>query len=290
MISVSACRMHFATTSADFKAVKHTKSLSNGKNLAMNVCGGCHYDHQTGSFSGKPMKDLPKIAGKVYAANLTHSKTHGKLDAYSDAEIAYLLRTGIGRDGRFIPYMLRPNMADDDINDLIVFLRSDDPVLAAVNTSPGETHLNMIGKMGMRMYIDPLPYRMGVAAPDESNPVAYGRYLVDNIGCYHCHSKKATSINYGNPEDTKGYMAGGAKAHADSGKVRGANLTFDEETGIGRFSRDDFRKSVQQAIGKDGVRLKPPMHPFPALTDQQADAIYAYLKTLPKVHHSIRQY
>src|SRR5205085_6330874 len=104
-----------------------------------------------------------------------HSRTDGVTDRYSDAELMYLLKTGISRSGRFTPYMMRPMMADEDVNDIIVYLRSGDELLQAVDATIGKTHLNFIGKAGLRHLSSPQPYNRGVPLPDESDPVAYGR-------------------------------------------------------------------------------------------------------------------
>ncbi len=286
LVIIPACKTHYKTSTHPFTVSKQDNSVERGKNLAFNICAGCHYNKETMKFTGKQFKDVPKIAGKVFAANLTQTKG-GEMSHYTDAEFAYLMRTGIDHHGKFIPYMLRPNIADQDLRDLWVYLHSNDPAVAADDASPGETHLTWIGKLGVSLLVKPKPYKENIPRPDENNAVAYGAYLIDNIGCYHCHSKSSKSINYLEPEKTKGYMAGGAKFKTKEGKVYGANLTFDKETGIGNWSKEDFRKAVQQSVDEHGKKLKPPMHPFPKMTDKQADAIYVYLQTLPPKKHDV---
>jgi hypothetical protein len=56
-----------------------------------------------------------------------------------------ILKTGISKSGKFMPYMMRPMMADEDINDIIVYLRSDDDAAVAADTTIGivsETRLH----------------------------------------------------------------------------------------------------------------------------------------------------
>ena len=55
------------------------------------------------------------------------------LEIGTDSELIYLLRTGIKKDGKYAPpYMAKlPNMADEDIDAIISFLRSDDPMMKA---------------------------------------------------------------------------------------------------------------------------------------------------------------
>ena len=144
LMVVIGCRFYFKTTTHQLTVNKNSASVENGKNLAFNICGGCHYDHSVNKFIGRPLNDLPKIAGHLVSANLTHSVSNGVPPKYSDAELFYLLKTGISKNGKFMPYMMRPMMADQDIYDIIAFLRSDDPAVAAADTTVGKTHINCV--------------------------------------------------------------------------------------------------------------------------------------------------
>ena len=251
---------------------------------------GCHYDPKENRFIGKSLNDLPKIGGHLYSANLTHSKLYGKTDAYSDAELFYLLKTGISRSGKFMPYMMKPMMADEDVNDIIVFLRSDDPSLNSADTTVGTTHINLIGRTGLRFVMGPQPYNKGITRPDEHNPIEYGRYLVAIIGCYHCHSKKVLGLNFLDAEKTKGYLQGGLKLKDPKGKrLFGPNLTPDKETGIGSFTEQDFEKAVREGIAPSGRQLSPPMDKFKSMTNEQVHAIYTYLQSIPPIYHSVKR-
>jgi mono/diheme cytochrome c family protein len=287
---VVSCRFYFDTTKDAFTAKSNNNSFERGKNLAFNICAGCHYDPKAGKFIGRDLNDLPKIAGHLYSANLTQSKTNGLPPQYTDAELFYLLKTGISKSGKFTPYMMRPMMADEDINDIIVYLRSNDAAVAAADTTVGKTHINFIGKTGIRFATKPQPYNKGVQRPDENNAAEYGKYLVAVIGCYHCHSSKVLGLNYSDPEKTKGYLQGGIKLKDPKGKrLFGPNLTPDKETGIGSFSEDDFKKAIQQGITPSGKNLSPPMGKFKSLTDKQVHSIYTYLQSLQPVHHEVKR-
>lgn len=284
--AVISCRSTYPTITDSFTADAGKADIAHGEALVMSSCGGCHYVASKGRLMGRKMDDMPKIAGKVYSANLTASKKYSPVPHYSDAELAYLLRTGIKRDGHFVPYMLRPNMSDKDIRDIIAYLRSGKGHAAPTDTVAGHSKLNFIGKWSLHIIGKPQPYRQSI--PHPQTEVELGRYLVDNIGCFHCHSKKVISLNYLYPEKTKGYLAGGAKfKKPGGGKIRGANITLDYETGIGAYSKADFRRAVQHAKAPGNRSLRPPMEAF-HLTDAEADAIFAYLNTIPRVHHKVK--
>ncbi len=289
LVVVVSCRFYFDTTKDSFTSHSNATAVQNGKNLTHNICGSCHFDHEVKKFIGKPMNELPGIGGKLYSANLTQSITNGIPPKYSDAELFYLIKTGIAKNGKFMPYMMRPMMADEDINDVIAYLRSNDPDVAAEDKTVGLSHINFLGKMFIRISSKkPTPYKKGVARPDESDAAEYGRYLIAVVGCYHCHSSSLLHVDYSFPEISKGYMAGGAKFKSTGGKkIRGSNLTPDNETGIGGFSSADFTMAVREGIGPGGYKLRAPMPKFKQLTDKQAQAIYTYLRTLNPEHHKV---
>ncbi len=283
-----SCRFYFNTTKENFTVRTNSASVKNGKNLAHNICGGCHYDPDVKKFIGKPMHDLPGIGGKVFAANLTQSATNGIPPAYSDAELFYLIKTGIAKNGKFMPYMMRPMMADEDIKDVITYLRSNEPEVTAADTTVGSTHINFLGKMFIRIASKkPTPYNKDVPRPDEGDEANYGRYLVAVVGCYHCHSSSILKVDYLHPEDSKGYMTGGARLKSTSGKIRSVNLTPDNTTGIGTFTPEDFSLAVREGKAPGGRALRVPMPKFKSLTDKQVNAIYTYLKSLPAVEHRV---
>ena len=125
------------------------------------------------------------------------------------------------------------------------------------------------------------------AQRDASAPVDRGRYLVRTMACGHCHS----------PVDREGRalsglsFAGGMKMRLVVwGEVVSANLTSDNETGIGRYGDDDIKRAFTRGIKHDGSRMLPFPMGWPAyahLTPQDQDAIVAYLRTLPPVKNQI---
>ncbi|HWD88548.1 MAG TPA: c-type cytochrome [Mucilaginibacter sp.] len=285
---IIGCKTRFNTTKSDYKATATPAAFERGKELAFAICAGCHYDRHTDKFIGKQIQDVPGIAGHVYSANLTHSKKNGVTSHYSDAELKYLFKTGIARDGSFLEYMLRPNMADEDINAIIAFLRSDDPSLRAADTTVGLTHFTFIGKMYMNMHAKPLPENERVLLPPNNAPVTLGYYLVDNLACFHCHSGSLTKLDLLHPNQTKGYLAGGARLSGMNGqKVTAPNITPDKKTGIGNYSREQFRAALAEGRAPDR-ELKPPMPKFAMLKTSEIDAIYAYLQTVPAKEHNTK--
>jgi mono/diheme cytochrome c family protein len=44
-----------------------------------------------------------------------------------------------------------------------------------------------------------------------------------------------------------------------------------------------------EGISPSGKNLSPPMPKFTHLTDKQAHALFAYLQSLPPVHHEVKR-
>lgn len=103
-----------------------------------------------------------------------------------------------------------------------------------------------------------------------------GRYLTYAGDCQACH----TDIeNDGIP------YAGGRGLDTPFGVIYTPNLTPDDETGIGRWSRDDFYRALNEGVGREGEHLYPAF-PYPYFTNmprEDVDAVFDYLQTLEPV-------
>jgi hypothetical protein len=67
------------------------------------------------------------------------------------------------------------------------------------------------------------------------------------------------------------------------------NLTPDMETGIGKWTEEDFVQAVKFGLVKNQPALRYPMVPFVYLTDSEAKAIYAYMRTVPPLRHKVER-
>ncbi len=276
----------------EYQAVSDSVSLERGHKLASMLCAGCHMNRETGKLTGQVMRDAPPMFGEVYAPNITQDKEHG-IGEWTDGELVYLLRTGIKRDGQYAPpYMAKlPLMADSDINALISFLRSDDPMIAADPTPDRPSKPSFMTKMLSRVAF--LPYEMPegpIAMPDTSNSIELGEYLAHNLDCYSCHSADFTTINPLHPTQSPGYFGGGNKPLDLEGRVMlTSNLTPDKETGIGNWTKEKFVQSVKYGLKEGEPALSYPMLPYTQLTDYEAGAIYDYLMTIPVISNKVER-
>ena len=185
-----------------------------------------------------------------------------------------------------------PHLSDEDLHAIIAFLRSDDPLVAPSPAPPlGTTKPTFLAKALSHSVFQPLPYpKEPIAAPPRTDRVAYGQYLTVALDCWSCHSADFKSMNVMEPEKTPGYLGGGnTLLDAEKKPIRSANLTADDETGIGRWSEEDFVRAVTRGVRPDGRILHYPMLPKTELEADEVGAIYAYLRTVPKIHNVVER-
>jgi mono/diheme cytochrome c family protein len=282
---------HYPVVRVDFPVEITPDRVARGKRTVEMLCAGCHMDSSTGGLTGKNMLDVPAQFGAAWSRNITAHPVNG-IGSWTNGEIAYLLRTGIARDGRYTPpWMVKlPNLSDEDLRDIIAFLRSDDPLVQPRNVANHDSQPSFLTKLLCRVAFKPFPYpTQEIETPSPSDPVAYGRYLVDaKLQCYGCHSTDFQTNDDLYPEKSVGYLGGGNAMPDLGGKiVYTANLTPDDETGIGRWTGDDFRRALKDGIRPDNRPLRYPMVPYRPLADEEMDAIFAYLRTVPAIRKKV---
>ncbi|MGB5243678.1 MAG: c-type cytochrome [Lutimonas sp.] len=280
----------YKTEEINFVVHSTPETMARGEKLAKVLCANCHLNEETGQLTGKFMRDAPEEFGIIYSANITNDKTHG-IGNWTDGEIVYLLRTGIKRDGKYAPpYMAKlPTMADEDINAILSFLRSDHPYVEGNSTPTIPVETSFLTKVLTNTVFKPFPYpKEKIPMPDENNPIELGKYLTHNLDCFSCHSADFKTNNFLEPEKSPGYFGGGNKLLTMEGEViLSSNLTPDKETGIGNWSKEKFRNALKSGIVEGQIALRYPMVPYIDLTDKEVDAIYTYLQTLPAIKNDI---
>ncbi|WP_375435831.1 c-type cytochrome [uncultured Hymenobacter sp.] len=259
--------------------------LAQGEKLAVAMCADCHLNKTTQSLTGGLLNDLPPEFGKIYASNITQEPTHG-VGQWTDAELIALLRTGIGRDGRYRLVMPQfVHMSDEDINSLVVFLRSNHAWVKpkTVATPPQEPSLLTKALTNTVMKPAPLPTK-AIVAPSAANPVALGHYLVTaRYLCYDCHSQNFQTNNALEPEKSEGYLGGGNEfITTDGSTITSRNLTMDPETGLGDWTEAEFTRAVKYGLSSRRP-VRAPMPRFSVMSDEEAHAIFAYLQTVPRI-------
>ena len=118
-------------------------------------------------------------------------------------------------------------------------------------------------------------------------PVERGSYLVNSIlTCANCHSPRKAD---GSIDQTRQFSGGPQTWDEPSFKVKGANITPDPETGIGKWSADDIKRALRLGVRPDGTQIAPimPTGFYKIFTDADVDAVVAYLRSVPAVHNAV---
>jgi mono/diheme cytochrome c family protein len=118
------------------------------------------------------------------------------------------------------------------------------------------------------------------AAPNATTQVINrGEYLARAGDCVACHTTPT-----GKP------FAGGRAMATPFGALYVPNITPDDETGIGKWTADEFYRMMHTGVSRDGTLLYPamPFASYTKVTRADSDAIYAYLMSVTPVKQQNR--
>lgn len=116
-----------------------------------------------------------------------------------------------------------------------------------------------------------------VAPLNAAEQISRGAYLAKAGDCFACHTSRG-----GKP------YAGGRELQTPYGSFLAPNITPDKQTGLGAWSADDFWRALHYGKSRDGRYLYPAF-PYPSYTKvsrEDADALFAYLQSLPAVNQA----
>ena len=274
--------------------------LARGKYLAnhVTVCIDCHSERNWTLYSG-PI--IPGTEGKggfrfgkefgfpgsIYARNITPSG----IGSMTDGELFRAITSGVRKNGQamfpIMPYPSFNKLSDEDLYSIIAYIRTLKPVESTIPETELDFPVNFI--------VRTIPTRHSpVQAPDPSNLYEYGKYLVNAAACSDCHSQQVKG------EVVKGLeFAGGMEFPFPEGIVRSANITPDEDTGIGSWTLDNFVERFKHYAAADTATLEAeaslhnsfmPWVMFSGMTDQDLTAIYKHLRTLPPVKNKVEKF
>lgn len=250
------------------------------------VCGHCHAADPKRDVDG-PLSGGMEFRnwriGTARASNLTPDAATG-LGAWTEAEIVRALRNGLSRDGRLLapimPYEWFHRMSDGDALAVALYLKSLPPVRHEVRQSP-----NFWFRLGRLFFLGPKP-PITVSSPPQGATAEYGGYLAQHVGlCADCHTPRTgllmswdkSRLFAGTSDPPKGFPA------------NPANLTPDIETGIGRWSEEDFLRTLRTGVNPAGDSLHPfmPWRQIRRMSDEELRAIYRYLRTLRPIRNEV---
>ncbi|HYH80771.1 MAG TPA: c-type cytochrome [Longimicrobium sp.] len=252
----------------------------------VSVCGHCHAADPKRNVDG-PLSGGMTFSnwrlGTVRAANLTPDAATG-LGAWSLAEIVRAIRNGNDREGHLLapvmPYQWLSGMSDADALAVATYLKSLPPVSNPLTNRP-----NLVYRMARVLFLHPERTRVA-AAPPRGPTAEYGRYLADGPAlCADCHTPRG-GLQQAHDRDR---LYAGDATPPKGFPANPANLTPDPETGTGRWSEDDFLRTLRTGVNPRGDTLHSfmPWREYRRMTDDDLRAIYRYLRTVPAQLNSV---
>lgn len=275
-------KSYAAVPKPSITADRSPAGVARGELLFQSLCMECH-GGADGRASGKHLDEVPAFLGTFYSANLAHPQ-HG-VRFRSDAELARVLRFGVLPSGRLSAAMSGfSQLGDADVAAILGYMRSGAPVFSPSGADQPRSQVSVLGAF-ILTYVAGVPVKgqaNGIPVPNKTVSVEYGRYMARALDCVGCHTEGFSSDKMNHP---KAFAGGFELSDPTGAKIWTKNITFDESTGIGRWSLDDFERAVTRGVNKDGYLVRKPMPLFAPLDHTDVAAIYEFLRSVPKVHN-----
>jgi len=240
-------------------------------------CVGCHTDEAKGATRFAGGRALKTPFGTFYGPNITPHPQAG-IGRWSEADFVRAMREGRRPDGAHyypaFPYTSFTRIVDADLRDLWAYLRS----LAPNNQASRPHELGFLYRWRFVLGIWKwLFFTAGpfVPEPAKSALVNRGAYLVTALGhCGECHTPR----NFLGAVKSSRFLAG-----AKLGETAVPNIT---PTRLKNVSDAELKEVLRTGMTSDGDVLAESMaevvrNTTSQLTEQDLDAVLAYLRSLP---------
>jgi mono/diheme cytochrome c family protein len=243
----------------NLKVAGTPEQVARGKYIASLGCVGCHGVKEQFPLAGGNdfAGEIPMPVGAIVANNLTPG---GVLKDRSDGELFRAIRHSYGKDGRLLSFMSQLSyrqLSDDDIQAVIAFLRTQEPVASA---GPQGDHINMLGALvffGAGMLPAPVPVENTITAPPEGATPEYGKYAATFGDCRGCHGPDMTGM----PATQFGPAVPNPRPS------------------VGTWTQEQFIQTMRTGVRPSGAAFSPamPWQGAAQMTDSDLTALYVYL-------------
>jgi mono/diheme cytochrome c family protein len=254
-------------------AIERGEYLVNG----IAACGLCHTPRNPdGTFdmsrqlSGGPQTwDRPSY--KVKGSNITPDNVTG-IGKWSDEGIRRAITGGVRPDEVPLAPVMPSNFyrvfTAQDLDAVVAYLRSVAPVRNEVQ----------IPEYRAEMPVNPYPGADGpMTADDLRDPIKRGFYLASLAHCMLCHTPSVS----GRPDYSGSHGKGGVVFRGPFGEARSSNITSHKTAGLGDWTDAEIARAIKHGLSRDGRRLNVMPRNYARLTDDDVDALVAWLRTIP---------
>jgi hypothetical protein len=286
----------------DIQVSMTPENIERGRYLAINVlqCVDCHSERDWYRYGGPPIEPVGagrscmtrdteaagvnsgqgNFPGKLCIRNITPDVATG-LGGWTDGEIIRAVREGVDHNGEglfpIMPYFIYRDVADADIEAVVAYLRSMQPIESVRPERQIDFPMNLM----VRTF--PEPIDGAVIAPDPADSVAYGGYLARVARCEFCHTPK-------DPNSMEGFagrdFAGGMPFFLNGRVMYTMNLT-PHESGLGNWTKEQFihlfkSRSEAVPVPYDANTLMN-WSAFSGMSEEDLGALYDFFMTLPPI-------
>jgi mono/diheme cytochrome c family protein len=267
------------------------EQIARGKYVFGAAAGcGCHTAPKQPLNAGGRKYDGP--FGTVYSSNITPDPATG-IGKWTDEQIVTATRLGRRPNGERLipvhPYTVFNGMTEQDLKDVVAYLRSVPPVNRA---TPAK-------KISVPLFESVfLPAWLATFAAIETPPksaatsgVARGEYLTRAVAhCGECHTPRTMTMAVDNTR----FLAGNQKGKGPEGSAV-PNITPDRETGLGSWTEEQITDYLETGNKPDGdvsgglmmEVIQGSSAGYKDLTKADRQAIAKYLKSIPAVKNRI---
>ena len=272
-------------------AAQTREQIARGKYIFGAAAGcGCHTVPKQALNAGGRKYDGP--FGTVYSSNITPDPATG-IGKWTDEQIITATRAGRRPNGERLipvhPYTVFNGMAEQDLKDVVVYLRSVPPVNRA--TPAKKISVPLFESVFLPAWLATFA---AVETPPRSAPtagVARGEYLARAVShCGECHTPRTMTMAV----DNSRFLAGNPKGKGPEGSAV-PNVTPDRDTGIGSWSEEQIADYLETGNKPDGdvsgglmmEVIQGSSAGYKDLTKADRQAIAKYLKSIPAIKNRI---
>lgn len=276
---------------SDAAAQPTREQIARGKYVFGAAAGcGCHTAPKQPLNAGGRKYDGP--FGTVYASNITPDPTTG-IGKWTDEQLITATRLGRRPNGERLipvhPYTVFNGMTEQDLQDVVAYLRSVPPVNR--QTPAKKISVPMFESVFLPAWLATFA---AVETPPKSAPtsgVARGEYLTRAVShCGECHTPRTMTMAVDNTR----FLAGNQKGKGPEGSAV-PNITPDRETGLGSWTEEQITDYLETGNKPDGdvsgglmmEVIQGSSAGYKDLTKADRQAIAKYLKSIPAIKNRI---
>lgn len=301
LVTYVAVALPNAGEAPDLKIDPTAERIERGRYLAnaVNVCMDCHSTRDWSKFSGPIVPGTTGKGGELFDHSMgfpgiyySRNITPSGIGRYTDGELYRVITAGVTKEGRamfpVMPYPYYGRMDDEDVYSVIAYLRTLTPI--------ENQNIESVSDFPMNIIINTIPAKgTPTRRPEVADSIAYGAYVANASGCIDCHSP----VDKGQIIPELAFSGGREFSMPGGAVLRSANISQDAETGIGKWTRQQFIQRfkaytdssyVPPTVAPGEYNTIMPWTMYGNMTEEDLGAIYAYLRTLPAQKNHVEKF